>query len=225
MRQHRRSAAGLIATGLAIMIGCALTGCGAPSYVYASDSADQAYFKVPANWHEVNPQFLADTQDSLLTKSLAGAAGGPFIWSRAYDAASSPSSLSLLEASNSPVVYATVQNLRDSLRSELSFDVMRDLLFPVTPTARQEASEAGDTLTGFVLLDNSTITNKYGMRGINELYEYTIGGQPDAFDQTVLTNAATTKLYLLLVQCYQACFVAHEAQIEAVVNSFTVGGS
>jgi len=225
MRQLRRTAWGLIAAGLAVMIGCVLAGCGAPSYVYASDSADEAYFKVPANWHEVNPEFLADTQESLLSKSLAGAAGGAFTWSRAYAAASSPSSISLLEASNAPVVYASVQNLRDSLRSELSFDVMRDLLFPVTPSARQEATEAGDTLTGFELIDTSTITNKYGMRGINELYEYTIGGQPDAFDQTVLTNAATTKLYLLLVQCYQACFLAHEAQIEAVVRSFNVGGS
>ena len=31
--------------------------------------------------------------------------------------------------------------------------------------------------------------------------------------------------YASLVQCYQACFVAHEAQIEAVVSSFNVGGS
>ncbi len=225
MRQLRRTAAGLIATGLTVVVGCALTGCGAPSYVYAADSADQAYFKVPAGWHEVSPQYVAETQESLLTRSLAGAAGGPFTWSRAYAATASPSSISLLEASNAPVVYASVQDLRDSLRAELSFDVMRDLLFPVTSTAREEAAEAGDTLSGFVLINTSTITNKYGMRGINELYEYDIAGQPDAFDQTVLTNAATTKLYLLLVQCYQACFVAHEAQIAAVVSSFTVGGS
>jgi len=225
MRQLRRTAAGLVATGLALLIGSVLAGCGAPSYVYASDSTDQAYFKVPASWREVSPQFVAETQDSLLGKSLAGAAGGPFTWSRAYAAASSPASVGLLEAANSPVVYATVQNLRDSLRGELSFDVMRDLLFPVTQSARQLAAEEGETISGFVLIDNSTITNKYGMRGINELFEYDIGGQPDAFDQTVFTNAATTKLYLLLVQCYQACFLAHEAQIETVVNSFTVGGS
>ena len=37
--------------------------------------------------------------------------------------------------------------------------------------------------------------------------------------------AATTKLYLLLVQCYQACFISHRPQIATVVNSFTVDGS
>ena len=62
------------------------------------------------------------------------------------------------------------------------------------------------------------------MRGINELYEYTVSGRPDAFDQTVLTNSDTTKLYLLLVQCYQDCFISHQSQIKAVVESFTVRG-
>jgi hypothetical protein len=123
------------------------------------------------------------------------------------------------------VVYASVQNLRSSLRAALSFNYMRDLLFPVTATARQEAAAAGSTLTGFDLISSTTIATKDGVRGINELYEYDVGGLPDAFDQTVLTNSSTTKLYLLLVQCYQNCFISHQAQIKTVVNSFTVRGS
>jgi hypothetical protein len=122
-------------------------------------------------------------------------------------------------------VYASVQNLRDSLRAELSFNFMRDLLLPVTSGARQEASAEGEKLTGFSLVSSTTITGSDGVHGINELFEYDVGGQPDAFDQTVLTNGATTKLYLLLVQCFQSCFVAHAAQIRTVVDSFTVRGS
>lgn len=112
-----------------------------------------------------------------------------------------------------------------TLRSELSFDVMRDVLFPVTPAARQEASAAGDKLTGFDQISSSTYTTKYGMRGINELYEYDIGGVPDAFDQTVLTNQATDKLYVMLIQCYQSCFLSNEKQIATVISSFLVRGS
>jgi len=52
-----------------------------------------------------------------------------------------------------------------------------------------------------------------------------VAGRPDVFDLTVATNSSTTKLYMLLVQCYQDCFVAHQAQIVAVVDSFTVRGS
>jgi len=146
-------------------------------------------------------------------------------WSRAYAAAANPAATDLLSGSSTPVVYMSVQRLRDSLRAELSFDYMRDLLFPVTSPARQQAAADGDKLTGFNLVYSNTITTKDGMRGINELFEYDIGGRPDAFDQTVLTNSSTTKLYLLLVQCYQDCFASNAAQIKTVVDSYTVRGS
>jgi len=203
----------------------ALTACAAPNYTYAADITDNAFFRVPASWPQVNTHALASVQVALLSKSAAGAAGGTFAWSRAYSATPNPSLSNLLTGSQTPVVYASVQVLKPSLRAALSFDYMRDLLFPVTAQARQAATAAGEPLTGFNLVFSTTITTKDGVRGINELYEYDIGGLPDAFDQTVLTNGSTTKLYLLLVQCYQDCFVSHEAQIRAVVDSFAVRGS
>jgi len=224
MHHLRRTVIGVLAAGMAVLTASSLAGCAAPAYTYAADKTDHAYFEVPASWHEVSPQFVAQTQN-LLTKSYAGSLGGTLAWSQAYAAASSPSSLSLLDASSNPVVYASVANLKVSLRGLLSFNVMRDLLFPVTQPARQQAAAAGETLTGFSSISYNVITTKANMRGINELFEYDINGQPDAFDLTVLTNAATTKLYLLLVQCYQNCFVSHEKQIATVVNSFTVRGS
>jgi hypothetical protein len=221
IRQLRRTAAGLVAAGTML---AGLTACAAPSYTYAKDTTDHAYFKVPTSWPQVNPQAVSGAQGQL-GNSLAGPAGGAFAWARAYDAAADPSPAGLLVGSGSPVVYASVQNLSTTLRSELSFDAMRNLLLPVTASARQSATAQGLQLSGFNLVASSTITNKDGVRGINELFEYNVSGQPDAFDQTVLTNGSTTKLYLLLVQCYQNCFISHEAQIKAVVDSFTVRGN
>jgi hypothetical protein len=226
MRQLRRTAltAAFAAVAAAVAMTC-LASCAAPAYTYAADMHDHAYFKVPSSWQQVNPRSLADAQLVLLSRSAAGPAGGKFAWSRAYSATLDPSPSALLTGSGNPVVYASVQNVRDSLRAALSFDEMRDLLFPVTSADRQEAAAAGDKLTGFNLVYSNTITTTDGVRGINELFEYDINGVPDAFDQTVLTNSATTKLYLLLVQCYQSCFLSHETQIKQVVDSFTVEGS
>jgi hypothetical protein len=221
-RQLLRSAATILAAG-AVLAGVA--GCGAPAYTYAADNADHAYFKVPSTWQQVDPAKLAEVQSALLANSAAGSAGGSFAWSRAYTLTAKPALTSLLTGSQNPVVYASVQNLKSSLRAELSYDFMRDLLFPVTSQARQQATADGDHLTGFDLVSSSTITAPDGVRGINELFEYDVNGEPDAFDQTVLTNSETTKLYLLLVQCYQGCFASHVAQIKAVVDSFTVRGS
>jgi hypothetical protein len=222
MRQLRRSAAALMVAGAALGL---LAGCGAPAYNYAADRADQAYFKVPSGWHEIDPQALANAQTALLSKSAAGPGGGTFLWSRAYSAVPDPGAVDVLTAAGEPMVYATVQMISPTLRAELSFDLMRDLIFPVTSQARQEAAAEGEKLTGFTAIGSHVITTKQGVRGINELFEYDVDGQLDAFDQTVLTNSATTKLYLLLVQCFQSCFVAHGAQIKTVVNSFTVRGS
>jgi hypothetical protein len=223
MQHSRRTVSGAIAAGLVLLAGV-LSACGAPGYTYVADKTDHAYFKVPASWHEVNAQFVTQAQ-GLLTRSLAGSAGGTLEWSRAFADTESPSAESLLDASSNPVVYASVQNMRLSLRGELSYNVMRDLIFPVTPAGREEAAAAGEKLEGFQSIGYTLLSDKYNMRGINEVFEYDVAGLPDAFDLTVLTNAQTTKLYLLLVQCYQTCFLAHESQIVQVVKSFTVDGS
>ena len=221
-RQLRRTAAAFATAGIALIL---LAGCGSPSYQYAADTADHAYFKVPTGWGQVSPNNVAAIQTNLLTNSAAGSAGGSFIWSRAYSETPGPALSTLLVGAHTPAVYASVQSLKDALRSALSFDEMRDLLFPVTSQARQAAAAAGDTMTGFSLVTSSVISLPGGIHGINELYEFDVSGLPDAFDQTVLTNTDSTKLYLLLVQCYQDCFASHLTQIKAVVQSFTVRGS
>jgi hypothetical protein len=201
----------------------ALTACGAPAYTYATDNNDQAYFKVPSDWPRADQQDLLHVQQILgITPS---GTDGRFTWVRAYETKTHPSHVALL-LSRTPVVYASVQNLKTDPRNALSLNAMRDLVFPVTPGGRQLAAKAGVSLPGFTLLASSTITTKDGVRGINEQFGFLVGGvQPVLFDQTVLTNTSTTKLYLLLVQCDVQCFSAHLAQIKTVVQSFTVRGS
>jgi hypothetical protein len=223
MRQLRRTATALAATAATLATG--LAGCAAPAYNYAADQHDHVVFQVPSAWQQVDVRSLADAQLVLLSRSAAGPPGGKLAWSRAYAAAANPPPNALLTGSGAPVVYASVQNISDALRARLSFDYMRDLLFPVTSGDRQQAAAAGAKLTGFSLIFSHEVTTSGGLRGINELFVYNINGLPDAFDQTVLTNSKTTKLYLLLVQCYQSCFLSHEAQIKQIVSSFYVRGS
>ena len=224
MRQLRRTATAVTAAvGALTMVG--LAGCAAPAYTFAADTTDHAYFKVPSSWQQVGPQTLADEQSALLAKLPAGRYGGAFTWSRAYAEYADPAGIGLLAGSRIPVVYASVQNVRDWLRAGLSFQEMQDVLYPVSSSARQIFAAEGHSFPGFRLISSHTITASNGVRGINDLYEFDVGGQLDAFDQTVLTNGPTTKLYVLLVQCYQSCFIAHEAQLQTIVNSFTVRGS
>jgi hypothetical protein len=210
----------VVGAAIAVTLNCTLASCAAPAFTYAADNADGAYFKVPAGWQQVSASSVLAVQNDL-SQSMGGAA----TWSQAYSTDAKVPAGDLITGANVPVAYATVQTMSSNLSSQLSFDTMRDLLFPVTAQARSQAKQEGSTLTGFKSIGSSVITSSDGVRGINEIFEYDIRGKADAFDQTVLTNGATSKLYLLLVQCYQGCFLAHVSEIKTVVESFTVRGS
>src|SRR5262245_35185553 len=122
MRQLRRTATALTAAAIALTM-ASLAGCAAPAYTYAADSHDHAYFKVPSGWHEVSQQELSDAQQAI-SKTLVGSLGGKLVWSRAYTAATDLPVSRLLADSPAPVVYASVQVMRDSLRAQLSFEGM-----------------------------------------------------------------------------------------------------
>jgi hypothetical protein len=202
---------------LLIIVGLSVAGCFAPDFTYVADSSDNAYFKVPPSWHEVSESSLA---------AVEGQSGsqGTYLWSRAYDAAATPSVAHVFASSQKPVAYASVLGLSSSERGGVSFNSMRDLLLPVTQTARNAAAAAHVALTGFTSLSDEVITNSHNDRGIREIFAYNLNGIPETFDLTVMTNSSTTKLYFLLVHCNDGCFVANYPEIEKVVGSFTVGG-
>lgn len=218
--KYRYRIAGAVVAGAII-----LTGCGAPSFDYVADSADQAYFKVPPTWKEIGQQGLTNFQASLGNLPF-GPVSGTVVWSRGYDAASKPSATHVLAVTGEPVVYASVQDLNSTAQAAMSYDAMRNLVLPVTTVARKAAAKAGSRLSGFHLLGDSLVSQPGGIRGVHVRFGYAgPGNVPEIFDQTVLTNSDTTKLYLLLVQCDEKCFAKNVQQINEVVSSFTVRGS
>jgi hypothetical protein len=210
--RHLYRVAALVIVALSAA-GCSL----APQYTYVSDSADSAYFKVPPSWHQVNESSLQSAEGSASQE-------GSYLWSEAYDAASKPSVDHVFSATAQPVAYASVISLSSAERNDISFNSMRDLLLPVTASARKAAAADHEELEGFASLSDEVITDGSNNRGIREIFDYDLGTTPETFDLTVLTNAATTKLYFLLVQCSATCFDSNYPQISDVVNSFTVGG-
>jgi hypothetical protein len=200
-----------------VIVGLSVAGCLAPQYTYVSDNADKAYFKVPPSWHQVNESSLQSTEGPSTQE-------GSYLWSEAYDASSAPSVAHIFSATSQPVAYSSVLSLSSAERNDMSFNSMRDLLLPVTQAARNAAASAHESLSGFASLSDQVITDSQNNRGIREIFQYDFAGTPETFDLTVMTNAATTKLFFLLVQCSTTCFADNYQEISNVVNSFTVGG-
>jgi hypothetical protein len=88
---------------------------------------------------------------------------------------------------------------------------------------RQIQTQRGFPLTHFHLLSDTVLTPGQGIHGVREIYDYTFpGGATDTFDQVALTDANSTKVYLLVTHCLATCYLKHQHEIETVMTSFTV---
>jgi hypothetical protein len=217
-----RSARGLTG-GLAFLLMGALatvglSACGAPSYTYVADSAAKAYYKVPVGWHQISQQDLAAA-----LKAAGGSSAG--IWSTAFDASTAPSGSNFLAPSISkPFVFAEVGTLSSTVSNEISYNVLRDFMLPVTSTSREQDAASGFPLTNFKSLRDQTVTAQQGVHGVRETFQYTFpGGVVDTFDEDVLTNADQTVVYFLMVHCTDSCYSQNQNNIDTVMSSFTVG--
>jgi hypothetical protein len=121
-------------------------------------------------------------------------------------------------------VFAEVGTLSSSVSNELSYNMLRDFLLPVTSTSRTQDASAGFPLTGFKQLRDQTISAHAGVHGVRETFDYTFpGGAVNTFDEDVLTNADQTVVYFLLVHCTDSCYSQNQNNINTVMSSFTVG--
>jgi hypothetical protein len=203
---------------LAVVISMVLSACGAPQYTYVADSAAGTYYKVPYSWHQIS-------QPSLNAALAAAGDSGAGLWSTAYDAGTSPSASHFLAPDVAqPFVFAEVGTLSPAVSAELSYNMLRDFMLPVTASSRQSAAASGFPLTNFKQLRDDTITAQQGVHGVRETFQYTFpGGTSDTFDEDVLTNADQTVVYFLIVHCTNACYTRNQNSIDTVMSSFTVG--
>ena len=217
-----RSIRGLTGGLAFLLMGALVTGglsaCGAPGYTYVADTPAKAYYKVPSQWHEISQKDL----DSAL-KAAGGSSDG--IWSTAFDAGMAPSGNNFLAPSiNKPFVFAEVGTLSSTVSNELSYNMLRDFMLPVTSDSRQQDAASGFPLTDFKQLRDQTIAGKQGVHGVRETFQYTFpGGVADTFDESVLTNSDQTVVYFLMVHCTNSCYSQNQNNINTVMSSFTVG--
>jgi hypothetical protein len=195
-----------------------LSACGAPHYTYVADSAARTYYKVPYSWHQISQQAL--------NAALQAAGGsGAGVWSTAFDAEAPPSAGHFLAPNVAqPFVFAEVGTLSSTVSNELSYNMLRDFMLPVTSNSRAADAQNGFPLTNFKQLRDQTITATQGVHGVRETFQYTFpNGISDTFDEDVLTNADQTVVYFLMVHCTNACYSQNQDNINTVMSSFTIG--
>jgi hypothetical protein len=206
---------GLVGGCALLLLGVTVAGCAAPPYTYVANSSKSTYFKIPNDWHQIGAKALA---------AELNAQAGADEWMVAYEPGAKPLAADFGSYKDSkPFVFADVGTLSSTAISVVSYNALRDVILPVTATARSNAAAQGSTLSGFKQLRDEVLTLPQGVHGVRETYQYTFGGGvSDTFDQIALTNADQTVLYLLYVHCTTSCFGKHQNEINQVMSSFTV---
>ena len=206
----------------ALLMGCVVVttaACGAPQDTYVKNSSDRTYFKVPSSWRAID--------EKALEQMSSGGSTAPEksdTWAVAYDAAEMPSPAHLVDSHTSePIVYASVQQVPEAARGQVSLDTLRDLLLPVTSAAREGAAAGSTTFTDFNLVEETVLTPQPGLRGVHEVFQYRVQKGPlQTFDKTAYVNNDASKVYVMLLRCSSECYKARRAELESVTASFTV---
>jgi len=198
-----------------------VAGCGAPEYTYVTNSTDRTYLKVPASWRPIDDKAMNEAIgfDPTLTEEERG------LWFEAYDADTEPSPMHLFGPSAAaPAAFVGVQQIPESSRGQFSLDRLRDLFYPVSPSA-QEAAEMDPTsgVTDLALVTDEVLTPGNGLRGVHSVFRYRVGDGPmQMMDQTAYLNDDASKLYMFFVRCSTECYEQRQKEIGNVVSSFTV---
>lgn len=217
----KTSLIGKVFGGLGVFLVAAVaTGCAAPQFTYVSDTSAYTYFKVPFGWHKISDVSLAAQFKT--PGSILGQARGT--WDVAYDGDPAPAAVHLFSpAATQPFAFAFVAPLSATASNALSYNGLRDVLLPVTSTARSQAAQSKFPLTGFKLLRDTVLQPGGGVHGVWDTYDYTYPGNiTDTFDQVALTNSNSTQLYVLMVHCMAACYSQNLSQFNTIMSSFTV---
>jgi hypothetical protein len=206
-----------------LVVAATATGCAAPQFTYVADSGANTYFKVPFGWHRISDVSLA-AQFKTPGRALGQVAG---TWDIAYDADQVPAAVHLFSPNaKQPFAFAFVTPLTATATNALRrspYNVLRDVLLPVTSASRAQAAQGSFPLTHFKLLRDIVLTPGQGVHGVWDTYDYTYpGGITDTFDQVALTNSNSTQIYVLMVHCIQTCYSQNRSQLDTIMSSFTV---
>jgi hypothetical protein len=198
-------------------------GCAAPEYEYVKSAENKTYFKVPSSWHRIDQERL----DSWLVgdpDSATAQLRQQLVWTVAYDEDPAATIMHIFGyvVTPQPVAWAKVEALPPGLRGSVSLDSLRDLVLPVTKTARSEVGAQVLELQDFELITDEVVTPEPGLHGVHVVFNYRFGATMHTFDQTALVNDDASKIYLFLLRCTAACYTARADELRTVVKSFTV---
>jgi hypothetical protein len=218
---------------LALALVGLLPSCTPSKYEFESNKQLGVYLKVPKTWTKLSQDelFPLYAQGEKQPSEEAFQILKQVMWERAWDSSPKPSvSHFLLGEADAPVVRVSVRALTPDQRDLVSTDALKNLTLGAYSENLEGFKEllrnpgTSDLVSAdFIPLQEQELTPK-GYFGVRQLFE-----ARNSEDQSLyvigfigLVDDARTRLYTLTTHCNRRCYVANEAAIQKVLDSFTV---
>lgn len=197
-----------------------LTAC-TPSKQYAGSKKDGAFFAVPNGWREISNAALNKEEGNTKNQSdLDRLSMVTYQVGYSTSKTLTPRDLFQLAPTKDPVVFARFRNLFPEERNAISFNLLRDVILPVT--SYQDGTKTNDR--NFKLIDDQEKVQKGG-RGVNLTYSFDFNGINETINQTALYSNDQSKIYIFIVRCSTECYNKNVKTLDQIVKSFTVRGA
>ena len=211
--------AGILFVVLSLISG--LSGCAAPTKIYAKNTQLGVFFTVPSNWHQIPEEDIRSYEvegADAASKSKADLV----LWQEAYSASKETTAKNILqlEAPKALTAFARVRALTIEESDAMSYNGLRNLILPVTDLITGSSQVVED----FQLLNEEEFITETG-RGLRTVFSFTPkGGTNETVHQTALLANDRQSIYFFLVRCTTECFTNGEETANGIIESFTVKG-
>lgn len=215
-----------VLAGLTVVAAMGLASCGGTGYEYVSNTDEGLFLRVPDGWSVID----VDTDDGTL-----GRPGVPLDWVRVMDSAPAPAATNYTTAVPAyPVGITAVEPVETfAQRDGLSLEALRSYALAnyLTPDPNDPTGAGTDPLNldqeadgpvEVVDFDDS-VTFEGGYRGQRIVFDLELDdGQVVTIDQTAVVDVDTTEVYRLLIKCEAQCYADRRAEIDDIVDSWTI---
>jgi hypothetical protein len=209
----------VVALGAGVVLFAAVAGgCGEGRYRYITSSAEKTYLRVPSDWRVFHEDEVLGHDETISPQQAAAQKARQ--WVVAFDSAPKPAVDHISIPGRHPAGLMRVLTLDDQSHDNVSLKALRAHLFDgVDPL---EAEQSGDP--NVEVLSHEDLTRPGGLRGTHLVVNLrgATGQEYVTTNYLALTDNATRRLYLLYIGCRASCYEQHKAEIEGIVDSWTV---
>ena len=202
--------------GVALLAGCA------PSQQYPGDKKSGTYFTAPTSWHVISQHALSQWE-SHSTATGAAERLAEVVWQEALTPSDTITAKNVysLKTPSAPIVFARVRTLSLDEVNAISYNELRDSIYPLTSWLSDATSAPKD----FTLIDDLERVEN-GARGVQTIFTTSdSAGNPEYVNQTALVSNDRSTIYILLVRSSKADFDKSQKLLEKIADSFTVRGN